>query len=197
MAAAVMKAWHINPVVSAVTLSASSGTITQSLRTQVTGVSASANHLEWDQMDQSLPLPLNFDNALMNFVVNISDLASYDQEILAVKELQPGDYKLIIDKSDVGTFSAQQLADGINLALFKTPMWHQARDYDGALERHSALENADFYLFAETDISDKAAASQILREGEAAFEQKAQKALRIASHHYEIFLMEPNAKPRQ
>lgn len=186
MAEAVVKAWQIDPVVSAVTLSASSHTVIQSLRTQVSEISANGNAIEWEQLDQALPLPYNFDNSLMNFVLKVSDLASTDQETLRVQDLQPGEYQLTIDKSAVGSFSAQQLADGINLALFKTPMWHQAREYDGALERRSMMENADFYLFAETDIPDKAAASRVLREGEAAFEQKAQAALRIPSHHYQL-----------
>ena len=188
MAESVMKAWHIDPMVSEVTLSATSHAVTRSLRTQVTRVSAGGSGLEWDQLDAALPLPFNFDNALMNFVLKISDLASVDQEMLRVESLLPGEYKLTIDKTDVGTFSAQQLAQGINLALMKTPMWNEARDYDGALERRSIVEDADFYLFAETDIQDKATASRVLREGETAFEQKAQAALHIPIHHYTLTL---------
>lgn len=186
MAESVMKAWHIDPVVSAVTLSASSNTASQTLRTQVTALSAGKNVLSWDQTDEALPLPLNLDNALMNFVLKISDLASYDRETLTVTDLRPGDYKLTIDKSDVGTFSAQQLSAGINLALLKTPMWQQARDYDSALERRSTLEDADFYLFAETKVPDQAAASKILQQGETAFEQKADSALSLPMHHYTL-----------
>ena len=195
MAESVMKAWHLNPVVSAVTLSASSQAVTQTLRTQVTGVSQNGNTLEWDQLDQALPLPFNFDNALMNFVMNISDLASMDQETLEVEGLQRGEYKLSIDNSDIGTFLAEQFAIGVNLALFKTPMWHQARDYDGALERRSMMEDADFYLFAETDIPDKATASRVVRDGEAAFERKAQTSLRIPSHHYGLSPLQPAGAP--
>ena len=65
-------------------------------------------------------------------------------------------------------------------------MWDQAREYDAALERRSELEQADFVLFAETDLKDKTAASRILREGEAVFEQKAQEALRMTTHHYTV-----------
>lgn len=188
MAESVMKAWRIDPVVSEVTLSATSHAVTQSQRTQVTGISARRTGLAWDQLDEALPLPFNFDDALMNFVLKISDLASVDQEMLRVENLQPGEYKLTIDKTSVGTFSVQQLAQGINLALMKTPMWNEARDYDSALERRSILEDADFYIFAETDMQDKATATRVLREGETAFEQKAQTALRIPVHHYNLTL---------
>jgi lysophospholipase L1-like esterase len=194
MAESVMKAWNINPVVSAVTLSATSSVATQTTRTQITEISNNGNVLSWDQVDEALPLPLNFENALMNFVLKISDLANYDQEMLTVQGLQPGQYKLTIDTMNVGVFSAQQLAQGINLALLKTPMWHEARDYDSALERRSMLENADFYLTVETNVQDKAAASRILQEGEASFEQKAQTTLQIPKHHYTLAPVDSSSK---
>ncbi len=184
MAEAVMKAWHADPVVSAVTISASSLTATQSQRTQISGISGSTAGVDWDQEDQALPLPFNFENALMNFVLKISDLAAWDQEILNVDGLQSGNYSLTIDSKKVGTFSAHQLAAGVNLGLMPTPMWDEARDYDAALGRRSQLEDADFILSVETHVSDEATASRILREGEAEFEQKAQDALHIPKHHY-------------
>ncbi|MGC2163472.1 MAG: SGNH/GDSL hydrolase family protein [Silvibacterium sp.] len=186
IAESVMKAWHVDPVVTAVTLSAASHTVLQSLRTQVTGVSAQGNALDWDQLDEALPLPFNFENDLMNFVLKISDLASYDQEMLKVDDLRSGQYRLMIDKTNVGTFSADELAKGINLALLKTPMWEQAREYDSDLDQRSQLEDADLILSAGTEVKDKATGSRILREGEAEFEQEAQEKLRIAKHHYRL-----------
>lgn len=186
MAEAVMKAWHIDPIVSNVRLSAASGVVSRSERTTVSGLVAKATGLEWDQLDEALPLPFNFDNSLMNFVLSISDLGSCDQEILAVDGLHPGEYNLMIDKTPLGSFSAEQLKSGVNLALLKTPMWHQAREYDGFLGRRSQLEDADFILLAETSVDDKAAARKVLREGEAEFEQKAQAQLTIPSHHYSL-----------
>ena len=189
VAEALMKAWHMDAVVSAVTLSATSRAVTQSVRTQVTGLSSEGNVLDWDQLDEALPLPFNFDNALMNFVLRISDLPSYDKEILQVNDLQPGEYKLSIDTMFIGSFSSDQFAKGINLGMMKTPMWHQAREYDGVLEQRSSLEDADLILSTGTKVEDKAAASRILREGEAEFEQRAQANLRITKHHYTLTRM--------
>lgn len=189
MAEAIMKAWHVDPVVTSVTLSAASGTTTQSLHTQVSGVSAARGSLSWDQQDQALPLPLDFENALMNFVVRISDLASWDQEMLRVDGQQPGKYVLAIDGKNIGTFSAEDLARGVNLALLPTPMWEQAREYDGAIHRRSQLEDADFILMAETSVQGLPAASGVLRQGESEFEQKARAELRIPVHHYRLSLI--------
>jgi lysophospholipase L1-like esterase len=196
MAESAMKAWHIDPVVSAATLSAASQAVTQSVRTRITGVSAHGNVIDWDQSDEALPLPFDLEDPLMNFVLKISDLSSYDQETLKIDDLHPGQYKLTIDRTNVGTFSAEQLATGINLALLKTPMWDQAREYDSYLGRRSQLEDADFIFLAETKVKDIATASRILREGEAEFEQKAQAALTIAKHHYTLTLLEPTIVPR-
>jgi lysophospholipase L1-like esterase len=186
MAESVMKAWHINPVVSAVIMSASSHNVIESQRTQVSGISFAADVLAWNQQDQALPLPFDLEDPLMNFVLAISDLASCDQEMLKIDDLKAGEYKLTIDKTDVATFSAQQLERGVNLALLKTPMWNQARDYDGELEQRSSLESADLLLTASTNLSDKETGSRILREAEAEFDHKAEAGLRIPIHHYRL-----------
>ena len=62
----------------------------------------------------------------------------------------------------------------------------QARSYDGAIEQRSTLEDADFHLFADTEVRDKATASRILRQGEEEYERKAEAALRISVHHYTL-----------
>ena len=170
--------------------------MSQSLRTQVTAVSAQGNALSWDQLDQALPLPFDFEDPLMNFVLAISDLASCDQETLKVADLQSGQYTLTIDKMNVGTFSASQLADGINLALLKTPMWNQAREYDGELEQRSHLEDADLIISAGTEVKDKATATSILRQAEAEFEQKAQAGLRVAKYHYTLTPLNQTSRPK-
>ncbi len=184
MAEAVMKAWHVDPVVSSVTIAAGSARVTENVRTRVSAVSTQGNGLSWDQVDQALPLPFNLDNPLMNFVLRVSDLAEWDQEMLHVEGLEPGDYELAIDGRKVGRFSAGQLSAGVNLALLETPMWQQARNYDDALAQRSSLEDAAFILMAETHVGDAQQGEGILLQGEREFEQKALESLRLCSHHY-------------
>jgi hypothetical protein len=135
-------------------------------------------------MDEALPLPFNFDNELMNLVLSVSDLFSYDQEMLRVSGLRTGEYALRIDSMEIGSFSAEQLYKGINLATMKTPMWQQALDYDGELEQRSILESADLTLTAGTHVEERMDGSRILREAAAEFEQRARDKLRLVSHHY-------------
>lgn len=192
MAATLMKAWHVDPVVSKVVISAVSRAATESKRTTVSEISANGSGLAWEQMDEALPLPFNFDNELMNFVLSVSDLWSCDQETLRVEGLTAGNYVLRIDSMKIGTFSAAQLASGINLATMKTPMWQQARDYDGELEQRSSLEHADLLLTASTHVEDRAEGSRILREAEAEFEERAREDLRLKKHHYELTQLNGN-----
>lgn len=184
MAAALMKAWHVDPVVSSVTIAADTHTVAESRRTTVTDIVGDSRQLEWRQTDEALPLPFNFDNELMNFVLAVSDLLSCDKEMLRVQGLRPGSYSLSIDAMQIGSFSADQLAAGINLASMKTPMWRQAREYDGELEQRSTLEGADLILTAGTHVPDRADGSKVLREAEAEFEQRARDELRLVPHHY-------------
>lgn len=189
MAAALMRSWHVDPIVSSVTIAFASHKVTDSKRTKVTRLAGDGSRIEWDQMDDALPLPFNFDNELMNFVLSVSDMFSSDEEMLRLKGLPAAEYSLRIDSMEIGSFSAAQLDKGVNLATMKTPMWRQSRDYDGELEQRSTLESADLTLTAGTHVPDRAVGSRILREGEAEFEQRAKVGLRPVSHHYVLTYM--------
>ncbi len=184
IAEALMKAWNVDPVVSKVMISAKTRTVLQSNKTSVSGLSGDGGSLQWSQTDEAFPLPFNFDSALMNFLLSISDLDSYDKEMLQVSELPEGFYQLIIDSTLVGTFSSTLLAMGVNLGTMKTPMWQQARDYDEEIEQRSELERASLILSAGTKVEDRAAGENILHEGEAEFDQRAEADLKIPVHHY-------------
>ena len=184
MAAALMKAWHLDPVVSSVTIDCDMHAATESERTAITGLALENNQIAWDQTDDALPLPFNFDNALMNFVLGNSDLFSMDREMLRVRGLPANLYALRIDGMAIGNFTAQQLDAGVNLATMKTPMWKQARQYDGKLEDRSVLESADVTLNYSTQVAARADGSTILREGQAEIEQKVKEIVRPIKHHY-------------
>lgn len=186
MADAVMKAWHLNPVVSTVALSASKRSVLEARRTTITELAPAGSALAWDQQDQALPVPFDLDDPMMKFVLAISDLASTDQEVLKVDDLPQNEYRLTIDNMTVGEFSAEQLAEGINLGLMKTPMWRQAREYDAQLAQRSTMEDASLLLTASTKLDDRQEGDRILRQAEAVFEQNAAGELHIAKRHYTL-----------
>jgi len=66
-------------------------------------------------------------NPVAALVMKLSGMyKALDSETLQVSGLEGSDYALKIDGRLVGTFSREQLADGINLALYDTPMMEQA-----------------------------------------------------------------------
>jgi len=187
IAAAIMKAWNADPVVSAVAISAADLKIVTSKRTTISSLSRADDVLSWDQQDDALPLPLNVGDPLTRMVLDLTDLTSVDQETLVVTGLPVGTYTLTIDhERALGPFTAKELARGINLATMETPMLHQARTLAGALDSRSKLEEADFSLQMDTSANGKKAASEALAEGEQEFTTKARKVLDIPIHHYSL-----------
>jgi len=130
MAENLLKSWGAKPEVTFVHIDAGLKPAAQVSNTEVTELVKSANHLRWTQMDNALPLPLGplDTDPILQLALSASDLISaLDMEILRVTSLPRGSYRLRIDGQQVEVFSAEQLAEGVNLALLETPMLEQAR----------------------------------------------------------------------
>jgi len=126
VAAAIVKVWGFSPTVSAVSIDGANGAVTQSVNSKVI-VKSTTGSLTWQQTDGSLPLPIYLNDPSGGLFVKSSDLlASIDQETLQVASLPGASYDLKIDGVDVGAFTSAQLASGINLAQYNTPMLQQS-----------------------------------------------------------------------
>ena len=69
-----------------------------------------------------------------------------DQEMLTAAGLGTGSYALTIDDQPVGTFPAEALAHGINLARMPTPMLRQSQTLAWETEHRNELERRLFML---------------------------------------------------
>ena len=160
MAAALMSAWHVNPVVSRLALNAAGAQAIDAYRTTVTNLERSAEGLKWTQLDDALPLPLDFNNAMTPVLLKVSDVAELDQMLLRIESLDPGQYELSIDGKAIASFSREDLQHGVNLALYKTPMLDQARGIDWTEDRRATLDQARFILSAEIKIGTNSGLAQ-------------------------------------
>lgn len=152
MTAALLSGWHVDPTVTRVAIDAASGQTVAAQRTSIdklVKLQKQNSGLRWTQLDSALPLPLDLDNAMTKVLLGTSNIESLDQETLRVDSLQPGTYKLTIDAKPIASFTSEQLKQGINLALFKTPMLDQARGIDWYEQRRATLDQARFILRAE------------------------------------------------
>ena len=144
MAEALLKAWNAPAVVSDVTIDAAPAKALVSHNTAVTALTGGSG-LAWTQSDSALPFPIQWDDptSVVPLVIRSSDfLESMDLQRLSVVNLKSGHYVLTIDGSTAGIFSQSELASGINLAAYPTPMMKQAREV-----LYLTLKRAGVYQF--------------------------------------------------
>lgn len=90
------------------------------------------------QTDEELPMPIDSSDKTIKFVVGLSDVVeSLNQEILKVTNLSVSRYVLKIDGEEIGAFTKEELAKGINLANLKTPMLKQAMTVHKLIEQQT------------------------------------------------------------
>ena len=187
MAAALMSAWHIDPVVTGVTLDAQARSVAKSERTVISGLARDGDDLRWTQLDEALPLPLDLDNVLMQVVLRSSKLSAVDQQTLCITGLAPGSYHLLIDGKIVGSWTSDALASGINLALVKTPMLEQARGIDATESARMKLDQARFILQADVKpTSATPSAAKAIEDGEHQLDTEARAQAASKPHHFEL-----------
>jgi len=127
IAGEIARTWGMDAIVSAVTLDGATGSVLATRNAQVAASSASHGVVTWKQTDDALPLPIDSSNASVKLVLKSSDLIDrLDQQLLTVSSLVASNYDLRIDNTDLGSFTREQLAAGVNLATLKTPMLEQS-----------------------------------------------------------------------
>ena len=187
IAAELLSAWHVNPVVSRATFNADSLEVIQKDRTAITKVQKTSAGLRWTQEDQAFPLPLDFENAMTPVLLATSNIAALDQEILRFIHLPDGVYELLIDRKLIATFTAAQLRSGINIALYRTPMVEQARSIDWYEQRRATLDQAAFILTAEVKPSSSTPAAEAsLKQAQTELEETIRTKLAPKPHNFEL-----------
>ena len=187
MAAALMKVWRVEPLVSRVDLRATDAALTGSERTAVSDLKKSSSGLEWTQLDEALPLPLDFNNAMTTLLLQISDIGDIDRQMLRVDGLAPGNYDLKIDGKPIASFSSAELQNGVNLALLKTPMLEQSREIASKEEERAEFDRAQFALSSNVKrIATTGIAGSTLRAAQDDLDAEARKELSPKPHHFEL-----------
>lgn len=187
MAAALAHTWGLSPIVSSVKLDAVKGKLVTAENTQVDSLKESDGKLEWTQTDNALPLPLQLDDEMMQLVLKISDLSSMDQQLLIVNGLSAPRYTLQIDAKKVASFTREQLASGVNLALISTPMEGQAKGVDGIELKRTRLDEARFILCIEDPkAANEDDAGKAIEAKDAALAEEQRKAALPKPHRFEL-----------
>jgi lysophospholipase L1-like esterase len=142
MAEALLKAWDAPATVAAVEIDAAAKSVVKSENAEVTGLST-APALSWTETDHALPMPLDMKDLPLALALRASDFVdALDRESLRVTNLSAARYTLEIDGTSAGTFSREELAEGINLATLPTPMAKQAARVHELTLRHNVVHFA-------------------------------------------------------
>ena len=126
---ALLKGWNAPALVSSVTIDGRAGKAVDAQNATVDQVSRENGALRWTETENALPLAFIRDNETQALLLDVSDIQQQlNQEPLRVTGLNAGTYNLLIDGTSIGAFSADELAKGINLADFQTPMRRQSQE---------------------------------------------------------------------
>jgi hypothetical protein len=190
MAGALLKAWNAPAIVASVTLDAGTKAVLQSTNTEVRELEAS-DRISWTQTDRALPMPIDWRDPVVALAVDSSDFVqSLDQQILKVANLRAARYLLKIDGQEVGSFTPQQLADGINLATLQTPMARQASEVHGLTVKHNNLHFARWRQvqvpLQNDELQNRKAAMDALDSLETELVEKQRAAAQPGPHRFEL-----------
>jgi lysophospholipase L1-like esterase len=190
MAAALLKAWDAPGLVSDVEIDATTGRAVKSQGAAVSGVQR-REEVTWTEKDEALPMAVNFDDPVTALAVRSSDfIEALNRQPLKVTGLKPGDYALRIDGMQVGVFTANELAAGLNLGALPTPMARQAAEVHRWTLKRTATHNTRWRTFEvpmeEDQLAKEPAALAALDalEGELEARQKAE--AQPVERHYEV-----------
>ena len=192
IAAALMKTWNVEPIVSKVDLRATDATVTNHKFTAISDLKKSSAGITWTQLDEALPLPLDFNNSMTTLLLQVSDIGDVDQQMLRVDGLETGNYNLKIDDKQVASFSSAELQRGVNLAIYKTPMLDQARDVASKEDERARFDQTRFALSADVkQIASTGIAESTLRAAQDDIDIQLRKELAPKPHHFELQLEHP------
>lgn len=198
LAESLLKAWGARPIVSSVTLEASSKNLkTVSAEHAVVSALSSGPSFSWTEVDDALPLPFRQwidmwgGGASVDLSIRSSDVAvALNQQLLKVKGLKSGSYSLEIDGTSVGAFNNDQLVQGINLAVLKTPATDQAMKVYQLANSHEEIHydqwrNIDVPL-AEYKLTGAGPAIDSLSRLDDELAQKMREVAKPVPHHFEL-----------
>jgi hypothetical protein len=169
MAAELLKSWQAPALVSAVEIDAKAKKVADAKGTKVSDFKTS-DAISWTQLDEALPMPVDLKDTVIALAVESSDFVqSLNQQTLKVTGLSSGNYTLKIDDDESGSFTSEQLGQGINLAILPTPMAKQSAQVHKLTLQHN---NMHFQRWRQVQVP--------LEKNESARVQKAVKDLMTA-----------------
>jgi lysophospholipase L1-like esterase len=147
MAEALLKSWNARALVSSVSIDAAGKPRLESAEHARVSDLAAHNGISWSETEDALPLPFpqwqeTWGIGPLPLVSRSSDVTNaLNDEALKVTGLKNGVYVLKVDGTKAATFNNDELARGVNLARFDTPMTRQAKEVYDLTVSHCQVHN--------------------------------------------------------
>ena len=203
MAWAILKGLHFPSQVSAVAIDASAGQLVSAENCQASDLSASSDGVRFQRLDAALPFFPAEAEKILAWVPIRDELNQYG---LKVSGLKPGNYEVRLSGKPVATYSAAELATGVNLAsaaLAQGPVADQVKSVWAAVVAKNKYFHDQIYrgiVLAQVNIPDylglKLSAAEIKAKRDSAMAERmakmpelddaVRKALEMRSHQVEI-----------
>jgi hypothetical protein len=149
MAAELLKSWNAPATVSAVEIDGRAKRTANAKNSTVSDLQGGEG-ISWTQIDEALPMPVDLNDSVIALAVKSSDfIQALNQQTLKVTGLTAAGYNLKIDNDEIGSFTKEQLAGGINLATLPTPMARQAVEVHKLTLQHN---NAHFQRWRQIQV---------------------------------------------
>ncbi|WDF80008.1 SGNH/GDSL hydrolase family protein [Mucilaginibacter sp. KACC 22773] len=123
-----------NQYVADLSINAQNKKVLKAVNCRISNITAGADSVAFNYLANSLPYPIDTiprgwgnRKKQADALKVVPFTKEFNQELLSVKGLKDGDYKVMIDGEQIGSWSARQLADGVNMAeITTTPQYQQA-----------------------------------------------------------------------
>jgi hypothetical protein len=109
----------------------------------ISDLKASAEGVTFTRLDDALPWPMHKDwLPMLPYTNQLKDLNWYGLKVAGLKE---GQYAVKVDGEEVGTFSAAQLAEGVNLGnVTSGGVWKHGQELFQAIEAKNRIVHGRF-----------------------------------------------------
>ena len=185
MAYTFLKAQSVTPYVAKVSINAAIKKIASTENCEISNLSCSENSVSFGYFPKSLPFPFNKEYQAASGIVPITE--ELNQELVQLSGLKEGKYSLMIDDSNLGNYSSEELQQGVNLAVnLENPGQKQALKLDAIIQEQAALQGK-IRMLRQQDVR----LSQRFLNGErekiiAEFKEKLEEAKKATNKSYEI-----------
>jgi len=140
MAYLFLKGQEVSPIVSMLNIDATGGKVAREENCKISNLKVNGAMLSFDCQENALPFPV--DAAFTKALELIPFIDQLNQEMLFVTGLKEGLYELLIDGRAVSQVTADNLKNGLNLALLRnTPQYKQAIAVQGILGTRAGIES--------------------------------------------------------